>query len=186
MAAAPVGSLRSDVFSLPREMRSLHARRALGCADTASTMKSILPLALVASAVASLAFAASPAQEAPLERLAALEKELGELKAKVASLEQGAAGTELGRSLAEERARTEALVTWARSQGTAAVAFQTTLQDAREKGFTAGINPASREALLAGFEALAASLRKLPAPEPAESAREPQKRAPAGRTPPAK
>ncbi|MFM7296488.1 MAG: hypothetical protein ACKO4Q_04605 [Planctomycetota bacterium] len=141
-------------------------------------MKSILPLALVASAVASLAFAASPGQEAPLERLAALEKELAELKTKVAGLEQGGANTELGRALAEERARSEALVAWARAQGAAAVSLQVTLKDAREKGFTAGINPASREALLSGFESLATSLRKLPSPETAEPADAREKRAP--------
>ncbi len=140
-------------------------------------MKSLLPLALFASAVASLAFAASPAQDAPPDRVAALEKELAELKSRVAGLEQGGAGTELGRALAEERARSEALVSWARAQGAAALALQDTLQDAREKGFTAGINPASREALLAGFDALAASLRKLPTPETPEPARTPGKRA---------
>lgn len=149
-------------------------------------MKSILPLALVASAVASLAFAASPTQEAPLERLAALEKELAELKSKVAGLEQGGANTELGRALAEERARGEALTSWARAQGTAALALQDALKDAREKGFTAGINPASRETLLAGMNALAASLRKLPTPETAEPAGAPSKRAQEQRGTPAK
>lgn len=140
-------------------------------------MKSLAPLALIASAIASLAFAASPAQEAPIERLAALEKELAELKTKVNVLEQGGANTELGRALAEERARSEALVAWARAQGAAASTLQDTLKEAREKGFTAGINPASREALLAGFDTLASSLRKQPTPETPEPAQATGKRA---------
>ncbi|MBM3992305.1 MAG: hypothetical protein FJ298_15055 [Planctomycetes bacterium] len=149
-------------------------------------MKSIAPLALVASAVASLAFARSPAQEAPLERLAALEKELAELKAKVAGLEQGGANTELGRALAEQRMRGDALAEWARAQGSAAATFQSTLQDARVKGFTAGINPASREALLSGFETLAAALRKPPTKEVTEPTEAAPKRPPQRRGTPAK
>ena len=75
-------------------------------------------------------------------------------------MEQGGAGTELARGLQQDRERHEALLAWARAQGDAAKALQDVLADAREKGFTAGINPASREALLAGFDALATSLRK--------------------------
>jgi hypothetical protein len=130
-------------------------------------MKSILPLALVVSAVASLAWAASPQQDAPLERLAVVEKELADLKARLAHLEQGGAGTELARGLQQDRERHEALLAWARTQGEAAKALQGVLADAREKGFTAGINPASREALLAGFDALATALRRSPQPAPA-------------------
>jgi hypothetical protein len=67
----------------------------------------------------------------------------------------------------------EKIVQWVQAQNQAAEALANALDDARSKGFTAGINPDSRTALLTGFGELSAALKtplKLTPPEPKPAA----------------
>lgn len=137
-------------------------------------MKSTLTLASLAfAAVASLAWASTPSAQDPIERLAEVEREVKQLKLELANLRQGGGDSELAKQLAQDRADLQALTAWARAQGQAGSALQAVLADSRDKGFTAGINPASREVLLDGMQRFAESLKsELPSePAPQPSAR---------------
>ena len=138
-------------------------------------MKPFLPLAFVVVPLAAFAFAgsgpeASPSQD-PRERIATLEREVAELKLEVQNLRQGGGDSELAKQLTAQKADLQKLIEWARAQGQAATALQTALEDARTKGFTAGINPDSREVLLTGFEQLTGSLKADPLPVDTKSAK---------------
>jgi len=99
-------------------------------------------------------------------RVAELEKELTALKSEVASLRKAPAA-DGGKDAV--KADLDEVVRWVQAQGVAAQALQKALDDSRAKGFTAGINPQSRDLLLAGLgeSAKAASAPlKLSASEP--------------------
>lgn len=141
-------------------------------------MKQFLPLAFVLVPVAAFAFAGSGASASgpdvgsfqdPRERIALLEREVAELKTEVANLKQGGGDSELAKQITAQKADLQKLLEWARSQGQAATTLQTALEEARTKGFTAGINPDSREVLLTGFEQLAGALKVDPLPPPADA-----------------
>lgn len=71
--------------------------------------------------------------------------------------------------------RVEALEAFARSQASAEEAFAAAAEKARDAGFTAGINPRSRELLLDAWAAKAAATRSA-APGPPEASEEPAPR----------
>src|SRR5689334_19792416 len=122
-------------------------------------MNSKLSLVLVATAaVAGLAFAQVASQQDPMERLATLESEVAALKTEVAELKKSAANATTAQELAATRATVDALASWARTQSQSGESLQAVLDDARTKGFTQGINPDSRDALLKGFSAFATAL----------------------------
>lgn len=137
-------------------------------------MKHSLSVALVASAVIGLAFARASGPQDPVERLATVEKEVAALKAQVAELTKGGApGTDdvaLRARVAKLQETLDKVLLWGHAQAEAAASLQAALDDARAKGFVAGINPESRTVLLDGFQSLAQALKaELPAPTPPEA-----------------
>lgn len=144
-------------------------------------MNSPLCLVAVAGALACGLSFARPIQDEsdPLERIEALEKELTALKREVAALRKtpaAAAGPD------EIRADLDEVVRWIQAQGDAADALQRALDDSKAKGFTAGINPDSRNVLLNGLGDMAKAAKsplKLSASQPkpagAASTRQPAK-----------
>jgi hypothetical protein len=147
-----------------------------------TTMNSKLALgSIVTLAVAGLAWASRPVAQDAQERLATLEKQCAQLAADYAALQEQSVQ---GQSKAQ--ADIELLLAWARAQTKAAQKLQSAVEDARAKGFTAGINPESRVALLDGLSALGDALKAgmpdAPAPAPAKKDA-PQRRAstPAGK-----
>jgi DNA anti-recombination protein RmuC len=125
-------------------------------------MKSTLSLIAVAGALACGLTLARPVQDErePLERLEALEKQVGELKSELATLRK-AATPAAGVASPEEalRADLEQALRWIQTQSQAADALNAALEESRAKGFTAGINPDSRNALLAGFAELTKAMK---------------------------
>jgi hypothetical protein len=139
-------------------------------------MNSTLSLIAVAGALACGLTFARPVQvdDDPEVRLAALEKEFAALKAEVVALRKAPAATTVASDpSAALRQDLEKIVQWVQAQNKAAEALANALEDARSKGFTAGINPDSRTALLTGFGELSAALKtplKLTPPEPKPAA----------------
>jgi len=89
-------------------------------------------------------------------RLATVEKEVAELKAKFAENEKAAG---------ESSAMAEKTAKYLNEQAKAAAAMQDVLDASEKAGFTFGINPDSRILLLAGWhEALVAAQKDLPLP----------------------
>ena len=72
--------------------------------------------------------------------------------------------------------RVEALEAFARSQASAEEAFATAAEKARDAGFTAGINPRSRELLLDAWAAKAAAARSAAPGAGPEASEEPAPR----------
>jgi hypothetical protein len=125
-------------------------------------MKSTLSLIAVAGALACGLTLARPVQDQrdPIERIEALEKQVGELTTELAALRKAAVPA-TGAATPEEvlRADLEQALRWIQAQSQAADALNAALEDARAKGFTAGINPDSRNVLLAGFAELTKALK---------------------------
>ena len=63
-------------------------------------------------------------------------------------------------SFVELQSQHDQLVSWAQEQSRAAAAMEATLAASESAGFTAGINPRSRELLLQGWRANLSSLQK--------------------------
>lgn len=125
-------------------------------------MNSKLTLLAVAGALAcGLSFARPVQQERdPLERIAQLEKDVASLKSEVAALRKASKAPSEGGSQDDAlRHDMEQVVRWVQSQSQAAGKLESSLDEAQQKGFTAGINPDSRVALLAGFHELAKALK---------------------------
>jgi hypothetical protein len=98
-------------------------------------------LALATFALASAALLVLPSaqdkttKDGPLERLSVVERDLAQAKDKLAKQEA---------ELADLRA-------WVAAQQAAAKVMQSTLDESEKAGFTFGINPESRHALLRGW-----------------------------------
>ena len=108
-------------------------------------------LLVAVAAVAGLALAQNQTPQTPVERLAALETEVAGLKSEIVLLKQAAGNADLASDVAASRASIAALESWVRAQSQAAGELDRALAEAREKGFTYGITPDSREVLLQGF-----------------------------------
>ncbi len=126
-------------------------------------MNSSLTVFAVAALVAGgLCFARpTPAAQVELEldeRVALLEKELASLKSELASLRK--TPTAADSANATLQGDFEEVVRWIRAQGQAAESLERALEESRAKGFTAGINPDSRNVLLAGLGALASASKQ--------------------------
>ena len=90
----------------------------------------------------------------PAVEIAELKRQVARLTADVNQLKQAAAqGGEAGKEM-------EAVHGYLENQAKAAAALQKVLVDSEEKGFTFGINPESREVLLAGFDEFAEVLQQ--------------------------
>ena len=96
----------------------------------------MIPCAALALVVASLSFGSAPQRPQA-------DPELEALKAEVESL----------------NARVEAMEAFAEAQAAAGAELMTALAQSEAKGFTAGINPESREVLLAGLRASAEAMQ---------------------------
>ena len=93
-------------------------------------------------------------------RVEALEGELGRAQAQISSL----AG-----DLAEQRKLVDRTVDYLGRQSAQAEAMLGVLDESEERGFTAGINPKSREVLLSGWRAVMAEAgRDVPGDEAAD------------------
>lgn len=140
-------------------------------------------LAVAALIACGISFARpTPAAQQELEldeRVANLEKELVALRSEVAALRKAPAPAEAANATLQ--ADLEEVVRWIRAQTLAGDALERALEDSRAKGFTAGINPESRNVLLGGLGAVA-SAAKQPlklgvAPQPKPAAQAPKERA---------
>lgn len=116
----------------------------------------IIPCALGALAVASMSFGSGPAATAQLQQK---NMELELLKARVEVLET----------------KLEEFTEFAEAQADAGAALEKALSESEAAGFTAGINPKSREVLLSGLRGAADAMQAAPT----EDAKD--KKAPAGR-----
>lgn len=119
------------------------------------------------AALCGLALAQTPVAPTSVERIDALEKQVAALRTQVFA-DQQAAIDELAamrKELAESREQVTQVNNWAANQATGAAELATVLDDSEQKGFTFGINPESRISLLAGWRAFAAGLQK-DAPKP--------------------
>jgi hypothetical protein len=137
------------------------------------------------AALCGLAFAQNQKPPTVAERLDLLEKQVLDLRAELAATKQ-TANQQVAAALketAETRALANALATWAGGQAEGAAALALVLDDSEAKGFTFGINPDSRIALLAGWRSFASGMRK-DVPHPL--AADPAKTAAVGQAAPAK
>jgi hypothetical protein len=127
-------------------------------------------LALATFALASAALLVLPSaqdkttKDGPLERLSVVERDLAQAKDKLVKQEAELAG----------------LRAWVAAQQAAAKAMQTTLDESERNGFTYGINPESRHALLRGWrsqlDASGAELKAAAKPAATEQAVAPGRR----------
>ncbi len=119
------------------------------------------------AALCGFALAQTPPIPTSVDRLDALEKQVAALRTQVVAEHQAARDeiAALRKELAEASALTTQVSTWASNQATGAAELAVVLDDSDQKGFTFGINPESRIALLAGWRAFAAGLQK-DAPKP--------------------
>ena len=122
-------------------------------------MKTLPAISIVcaASLLFGLATAQSPAQ--PEQDVATLRAEVAALRAEVDKLKSTDA-SELETQLEETRALVDQLAEWSRTQAAGADALTRALTDSQEKGFTFGINPESREVLLAGIRSFAGGMQQ--------------------------
>lgn len=126
-------------------------------------------LVIVGTAVlCGIALAQNP--PSPADRLDSLEKEVAALRSQLGGGKAPTADeiAALRKELADTRAQTAQLVQWAAAQAQGAADLSAVLDDAEAKGFTYGINPDSRVALLSGWRNFAASLQKDAPKPPAE------------------
>jgi hypothetical protein len=101
-----------------------------------------------------------PAQD-PTAEIAELKRQVARLQADVGALKQALAS-------AEESEQEKQLVAYVEAQAKAAGVLRKVLDDSEAKGFTYGINPQSREVLLAGLHEFAQVLQdKVPGPKAA-------------------
>ncbi len=113
-------------------------------------------LSLIATGCLALAAFQSGQTADAEKRLAAVEKEVAELKSTTA---------EHDKVLGESRALSEKTAKYVAEQAKAAALMVETLDQSEKAGFTFGINPESRILLLQGWrEALAAAQKDLPLP----------------------
>ena len=114
------------------------------------------------AALCGLALAQTPPTPPTADRLDALEKQVTALRAQAATEQQvsGDGLAALRKELAESREQLALLSTWAANQAKGAEELALVLDDSEQKGFTFGINPESRIALLAGWRAFTAGLQK--------------------------
>jgi hypothetical protein len=108
------------------------------------------------------AIAQTPKTPSSVERLDVLEKEVLTLREQAASA-SSASSVELAamkKELAETHALADQLASWASGQALGAADLARVLDDSEQKGFTFGINPESRVALLTGWRNFATSLQK--------------------------
>ena len=140
-------------------------------------MKNLLPvLALTTIPIAALPVVLAQEGETQEEAGPTVEQRLGALEAKV---------EELVRREREHAQEHDQVLAYLAKQSQAATALLTQLDSSESLGFTAGINPQSREVLLAGFRAYyGEAQRDVPAkPAPLEEVRRVPQRA--ARKPPA-
>jgi hypothetical protein len=116
------------------------------------SVRTFVPALLAVGGLAAGHLASRPALEARAsanqdlaERVRALESELATVEAQLATVAADAA---------EQRRLLDQTVTYLGRQASQAEAMIGVLAESEERGFTAGINPKSREVLLAGFRAL--------------------------------
>ena len=115
--------------------------------------KVILGLFAVAAIAVGSSFGAPPKAQDPSTEIADLKRQIARLQADVNMLKAGAAaGDEAQQGVRE-------LMGYVEAQAKAAAGLQKVLADAEQKGFTFGINPESREVLLAGFNSFAEVLQ---------------------------
>jgi hypothetical protein len=123
-------------------------------------------LGLVATAALGVGTSSSskaPRQEDPAVEIADLKRQVARLSADVNLLKQAAGG---GESDKEKQ-----VVAYIEAQARAAGELERVLAQSEEQGFTYGINPESREVLLAGFHKFAATLQdNVPGSKPAAPA----------------
>jgi len=121
--------------------------------STTRILSAVATCALGLSAYQGSLVAQAEAQAGGLEKDVAVLQKVVEVQAK---------------ELAEMKLLVEKNAKYAQEQSKAAAALAATLDESEQKGFTFGINPESRIALLRGWrEALAAAQRDVPvAPEP--------------------
>ena len=128
------------------------------------------------AALCGIAFAQNQKPPTVAERLDVLERQSAELRKELASV-KAAAAADLGsarKDAQEARALANALAQWATTQSESAAELARVLDDSEAKGFTFGINPDSRVALLSGWRNFATKLqadvpKPLPPPAPAPS-----------------
>jgi hypothetical protein len=140
--------------------------------DKGCAMNSKQTLAVFGTAaLCGLALAQTPKVLPPADRLDALEKEVAALRAKVDAVKPSGSDQEvaLKKELADTRVLVNQLITWAAAQANGAAELERVFDDSEQKGFTFGINPDSRIALLAGWRSFTAGLQK-DAPKPIEGA----------------
>jgi hypothetical protein len=137
------------------------------------------------AALCGIAFAQTQKPPTATERLDALELEVKTLRQELSSLKLASAEEVAAarKETAETRALANHLAAWAAGQADGAAALALVLDDSEKKGFTFGINPESRVALLAGWRSFAAGLQK---DVPKALAVEEPKPAAAAKAPPAK
>jgi hypothetical protein len=135
-------------------------------------MNRTLGLSVACLALAAAVFSLAPA--APVR--SDLQKDVERLQAEVAELKRANNAVDVLALKRELNAATQKLADtqgYLAAQADAAAALVTALADAEKKGFTFGINPESRVALLQGFRAYCEELqkdvpgRKAPTTEPA-------------------
>ena len=115
--------------------------------------KLTLGLFAVAALAVGTSFAQSPKAQDPATEIAELKRQVARLQADVNLLKQSnAAGDEAEQKL-------QSVMAYIEAQAKAAAGLQKVLADSEAKGFTFGINPESREVLLAGFNSFAEVLQ---------------------------
>lgn len=118
-------------------------------------------VAAAALAVGTTQGASARPTQTPAEEIAELQRQLARLQGEVNLLKQNVA------TASEAEAEVQQVVAYLRAQAQAAAGLQRVLAESEAKGFTFGINPESREVLLAGFDAFAETLQTdLPGAEP--------------------
>ena len=111
-----------------------------------------LMLGLVATAALGVGTSTSKQpQEDPAVEIAELKRQVARLTADVNLLKQAASG--------EASEKEKELVAYVEAQARAAAELDKAFADSEEKGFTYGINPESREVLLAGLRRFTATLQ---------------------------
>lgn len=122
-------------------------------------MKTLPALSVLCAASLLLGLATAQSPAAPEQDVATLRAEVAALRAEVDKL-KSTDTSELEKQLEETRALVDQLAAWSRTQAAGADALTKTLTESQEKGFTFGINPESREVLLAGFRSFASGLQE--------------------------
>ena len=129
-------------------------------------------LLVSAALLAGSAFATAPRPQGPdlQERVTVLEARVADLVAKLE--DRGKADAAARDQAASDRLQMEGVLSYLKAQSESAKALEAALAESRERGFTYGINPGSREVLLAGMNQFVTTLQTnvpmTPQPQPAE------------------